>query len=106
MIEKTNRLIDICDKYNDEEIKNNFIISDSIQYEFEKLYEDSTRLSVELRVNYPELHINELRGIRNRVAHAYESVSITILIDTVRKDIPSLKEVLENFVEKESNESK
>lgn len=106
MIEKTNRLIDICDKYNDDEIKNSFIISDSIQYEFEKLYEDSTRLSAELRINYPELHINDLRSIRNRVAHAYESVSITILLDTVRKDIPSLKAVLKDFVERADNESK
>ena len=35
---------------------------DAIQYEFKKLCEDSIRLSTELRVNYPELHINNLRS--------------------------------------------
>ena len=36
--------------------------------------------------------IDKLRGTRNRVAHDYTSVIISILVDTVKKDLPSLKE--------------
>ena len=50
MIEKCDKLVEIDCKYSDEEIMSNFIISDSIQFEFEKLYEDCTRLSVELLI--------------------------------------------------------
>ena len=67
--------------------------------EFEKLYEDSTRLSVEFRLAHEWLHIDDLRAIRNRVAHNYESVSLSILFDTVEKDIPTLKDLLEKVIE-------
>ena len=39
MLRECNRLIEICDRYNNETIINSFIFSDAVQYEFEKLYE-------------------------------------------------------------------
>ena len=98
MIEKCDRLIEICENHTDKEIEENYLFSDAIQFEFEKLYEDSTRLSGEFRINFPQLHIDELRAIRNRVAHDYESVSLKTLIDTVRNDIPKLRIVLIDFL--------
>ena len=98
MIEKCDRLIEICQQYTDEEIVANYIYSDAIQYEFEKLYEDGTRLSDELRIEHPELHIDDLRGMRNRIAHNYAIVSLDILLDTVRNDIPELRQVLYDFL--------
>lgn len=80
MLEKCDKLIEIGSRFTDEEIEKDFIYSDSVQYEFEKLYEDSARLSEEIKNNHPELHIDDLRRIRNRVAHAYESVSLNILL--------------------------
>ena len=94
MVEKCERLIDICNTYDDKTIQSNYIYSDAIQYEFEKLYEDMTRLSMELRIMHPEMHFEDLRSIRNRVAHNYESVSLQILLDTIRINIPELKEDL------------
>lgn len=98
MIEKCNRLIDISNTYDDKTIELNYVYSDAIQYEFEKLYEDMTRLSVELRISHPELPLDDLRSIRNRVAHNYESVSLRILLDTIRNDIPKLKEELTSLL--------
>ena len=51
---------------------------------------------------HQELHIDDLRGIRNRVAHDYESVSLKILIDTVKEDIPVLKTTIVEFLEKQA----
>ena len=99
MVEKCERLIEVNATHSRQEIQSTYTLSDTIQYEFEKLYEDSTRLSVELRIAHPELHIDDLRGIRNRVAHNYESVSLTILLDTIAEDIPKLKDTLTNFLE-------
>ena len=98
LIVECDHLIEVVDKNNDYEIMNSFILSDTIQYEFEKLFEDLSRLSKEIQDD-PTLHINELRGIRNRIAHNYESVSMSILLDTVKKDIPSLKGMLKNYLE-------
>ena len=98
MIEKTRRIIEISQSHSREEIQKEYTLSDTIQFEFEKLYEDSTRLSIEFRINHTWLHIDDLRSIRNRVAHNYESVSIDILIDTANNDIPKLKELLEDVI--------
>lgn len=98
MIEKIDRLLEIRKKHSLEEIQNEYVLSDAIQFEFEKLYEDSTRLSIEFRMNYKDLHIDDLRAIRNRVAHNYESVSLNILIDTIEVDLPKLKVLLQNVL--------
>ena len=100
MLEKCERLCEICGNHNDEEIEENYLFSDTIQFEFEKLYEDMTRLSAEFRMSHKELHIDDMRGIRNRVAHNYESVSLKILIDTARNDIPNLKEAISTVIKK------
>ena len=98
MIEKTERILNIYSGNGREKIQNDYVLSDALQFEFEKLYEDSTRLSIEFRMNHKWLHIEDLRGIRNRVAHNYESVSLAILFDTVENNIPTLKQELENVL--------
>ena len=100
MIEKTNRLIDILSKYGREKIEQDYVLSDAVQYEFEKLYEDSTRLSVEIRLDYfNQLHIDDLRGMRNRIAHNYAVVSLRILLDTIENDLPQLKKDLQAIID-------
>ena len=103
MIEKINRLIEIYNNYSTDEIKTNYIYSDTILYEFEKLYEDSTKLSPSFLILHPDLPIKQLRSIRNRIAHDYESVSIQILIDTIEKDLPALKSQLEGFIDEKNS---
>ena len=99
MIEKINRLIEIRNNYSNDEIKENYIYSDAIQYEFEKLYEDGTRLSPEFLITNPDFPIKELRSIRNRIAHDYESVVIQVLLDTIDNDLSALKNQLELLVQ-------
>ena len=103
MSEKTGRLMEILNKYDRDEIQNNYVLSDAVQFEFEKLYEDSTKLSIEFRANNSGLHIEDLRAIRNRVAHDYESVSISILLDTIEKDIPELNSLLLELLKNNKN---
>ena len=94
MVEKIERLSIVVNNHSREDIKNDFTLSDTIEYEFEKLYEDIVRLSPLVLLDNPQLPINDLRAIRNRVAHDYESVVIDILIDTVLSDFPGFKEQL------------
>ena len=99
MIEKMYRLIEIYQNHSRDEINNNYVLSDSVQFEFEKLYEDYTRLSVEFRISHKELPIDKLSGIRNRVAHDYASVTMEILLDTIEKDIPVFRQALKAILE-------
>ena len=98
MLEKIDKLFYILKEHSLEEIEYDFTLSDSIQFEFEKLYEDSTRLSNEFRVTHPEFPYSQLRSIRNRVAHNYESVIIKILIDTIQNDLQDLRTLIATLI--------
>ena len=100
ILEKIDRLMDICNNHPLEEIEGNYLLSDALQFEYEKIYNDCTKLSPEFIIEQKSFPIDQLRGIRNRVAHDYEHVSIRILYDTVIKDMPSLKETIENLLNK------
>lgn len=93
ILEKVDRLIELV-TYHKEDIRTNYLYSDTLQFEFEKIYEDISKLSFKLIVYHPELPIDYLRGIRNRIAHDYESIIIDILIDSVINDFPSFRESL------------
>lgn len=96
IIIKIDRIIEICSNHSFDEIKNSYILSDALQYEYEKIYFDVTKLSPSFYVTNNNVPLEKLRGIRNRVAHDYETVSLQILYDTAIKDMPTFKEVLMN----------
>ena len=91
---KIDRIIEICSSHSFEEIKDNYVLSDALQYEYEKMYFDVSKLSPQFYMNHSDVPIDKLRGIRNRVAHDYETVSLQILYDTAKNDMPVFKETL------------
>ena len=99
IIEKIERLNEICSNHSFEEVANSFILSDSLQYEFEKMHFDIQKLLPEFYILYPSFPIDKIRGIRNRVAHDYESVILSILYNAVIYDLPSVKQVLLSLIE-------
>ena len=94
MIESIDRLITCRNKYDVDNAANDYMIFDVILMEFENLTNFALKLSPELLESHPEIHINELRAIRNRIAHDYLSVSIEILYDSINNDFPLLKDTL------------
>ena len=94
IIIKINRIIEICSNHNFDEIMNDYVLGDALQYEYEKMYFDVSKLSPQFYVKNTNVPIDKLRGIRNRVAHDYETVSLQILYDTAKNDLPKFKETL------------
>ena len=52
----------------------------------------SNHLSEEFKQQNKQIPWNEMRGIRNLMAHQYHSVDFEIIWDTSRIDIPALRE--------------
>lgn len=48
-------------------------------------------LSQEFRASHPGMPWNEIRGIRNVMAHAYGSISIQTTWEAIEQDMPALK---------------
>lgn len=48
---------------------------------------------------YPSIPFAEIYGMRNRVAHGYFAVSLTMVWDSVQEDIPELRQKIASVLE-------
>lgn len=62
--------------------------------------EGSKHIPEEIQNEAPDVPWEEMRGIRNVVIHEYFGVSLSILWETVQKDVPALLEPLKALVKK------
>ncbi len=60
-------------------------------------------LSQEFRTEYRQMPWNEIKGMRNVVAHAYGSISVQTTWETIEQDIPALKQFCEEILEVRAN---
>ena len=62
-------------------------------------------LSQEFRTEYWQMPWNEIRGMRNVVAHAYGSISVQTTWEAIEQDIPALKRFCEEILAVEASDS-
>ena len=79
------------EEFIDDEVLNNCICFKMIQ-----ISENAARLPSDLKSNTPSIPWIQMTGLRNRIVHEYGNVDMTILYDTVTKDLAQLLEVLKN----------
>lgn len=63
--------------------------------------EQANRLSENLRNKYTNVPFQEIRGLRNRVAHDYTGIDYEMVFDIVKIDLPSLKPHIIQLIQKE-----
>lgn len=62
--------------------------------------EASTHIPASVIKQNPDVPWDEMRAMRNFVVHEYFGVSVDILWNTIRVDLPGIIQPLENFLEK------
>ena len=62
----------------------------------------ANHLSEEFKQQHKQIPWNEMRGIRNLMAHQYHYVDFEIIWDTSRADIPALREFCKDYLGKDS----
>ena len=72
------------------EFLRNEIIQDAVIRNLEVVGEAVTKLSSELKANYPEVPWLEVSGMRNRLIHGYFGISLKIIWQVVTVDLPVL----------------
>ena len=63
---------------------------DAVIRNLEIIGEAATHIPQEIQLHYPDLPWSEMRGIRNLLIHEYFGVSLPILWETARKNLPPL----------------
>ena len=66
------------------------ILVDSIMFRLIQVAENSEKLTEKFKKTYPSIPWRAIKGLRNRIVHEYGNVDLTIVYDTVKKDIPEL----------------
>lgn len=71
---------------------------DAVVRELEVIGEATKRLSKEIRQQYPGIPWVEVAGTRDRLIHAYFDVDLAEVWETVKRDIPRLKNTVEKAI--------
>lgn len=87
-------------KLTKEEFKKTTIVQDAIIRRIEMIGEAVKNLPPELTKKYHKIPWREVAGMRDILIHEYFGVNTNIVWNTVKKDLPKLKEQVEKIVEK------
>ena len=65
--------------------------------------EAANGMSSNIKEKHPGIPWKEMIGMRNRLIHGYFDVDLDIVWQTVSKDIPPLKSLLENAIDEQAH---
>lgn len=73
-----------------DEFEENEILIDSVMFRLIQISENCDKLTDAFKSNYTFIPWRAMKGMRNRIVHEYGNVDLSVVYDTVSKDIPEL----------------
>ncbi len=71
---------------------------DAVIRRIEIIGEASGKINDSFQEEHNDIPWHLLRGMRNRMIHAYNEIDLELVWQTITKDIPSLKEQIQNLL--------
>ena len=81
-----------------EKLEQDDVLQDCVIFRLIQVSENAARLTDDFKQRYHEVPWQAIKGMRNRLVHEYGNVDLTIIFDTVTKDIPKLYEALSQLI--------
>ena len=102
MLEAVNRILEYTAKVSEQEFFASQLLQDAVVRNIEIIGEAAKNLleaGPEFAAKYPSIPFGLIYGMRNRVAHGYFSVSLSMIWDSVQVDIPELRQQIAEVLE-------
>ena len=80
-------------------LEENEILLDSVMFRLIQISENSDKLTEEFKIYHSNIPWRAMKGMRNRIVHEYGNVDMSVVYDTIIKDIPELLAELETIKE-------
>jgi uncharacterized protein with HEPN domain len=81
-----------------EQLEENEILLDSTMFRLIQVSENSDRLTENFKQCHPTIPWRAMKGLRNRIVHEYGNVDLSVVYETVRRDIPALLRELKEIL--------
>lgn len=75
------------------------MMQDATMHQIEIIGEASNQISDTFRDVHPDLPWMEMRAIRNKIVHDYRGIELEIIWDTVKNNLPGLKDQIKSLLE-------
>lgn len=80
-----------------EQLEKDEILCDSMAFRLVQISEIAKNFSEEYRNEHPAIPWTYINALRNRLVHDYGNVDLSVVYDTLTKDLPELKGLLETI---------
>lgn len=77
---------------------------DAVVRRIEIIGEATRRLSLEFRAAHPDIPWQDMAGMRSRLIHNYDEVSLNLVWDVIQHDIPALITLLKPLIPPDKSE--
>ncbi|HEY9668774.1 MAG TPA: HepT-like ribonuclease domain-containing protein [Coleofasciculaceae cyanobacterium] len=91
-------MLEFCENLDYEIFAQDLKTQSSVLYQIVIIGEAVNRLSPAFFQTHPEIPINAIRGMRNRVVHEYKEVDTKILWEVIQTNIPQLLQQMQNSI--------
>lgn len=101
MLEAADRVLEYTAGATEEQFFANQMLQDAVVRNIEIIGEAAKNLleaGPEFAARYPSIPFAQIYGMRNRVSHGYFAVSAAMIWDSVRIDVPNLRQQIVNVL--------
>jgi uncharacterized protein with HEPN domain len=93
-----NKIIEYCEDINEDNFGSKTIIQDAVIRQIEIIGEASSKLSKEFQLKFNYIPWKNIIGMRNKLIHDYFGVDINAVWETIKIDIPDLKQKIDSII--------
>lgn len=99
ILDSISNIESFTENMDEEEFKSNELVRSAVIRQIEIIGEATKYLSDNTRVSYPNVPWKDIAGMRDKLIHGYFGVDIDAVWDTVKRDIPELKEEIKRIID-------